>query len=64
MDIINGLGDYNVPIIESYDSSINKMNVIDTDYIGKCQTLPLNFIGQAKGIDIIYNKLMDNYETT
>ena len=64
MDIINGLGDYNVPIIESYDSSINKMNVIDTDYIGKCQTLPLNFIGLAKGIDIIYNKLKDNYETT
>jgi len=60
LNIINSLGDYQVPIIEKTDESVNKINATPTDYIGIHPNLPLNFIGLKKGIEITYEKLKGN----
>lgn len=60
MDIINGLGEYEVPIIQTDENSINKINTTTTDYIGLPQDLPLHFTGLVGGIKKIYNEIMES----
>jgi len=63
LGIINSLNDYEVPIIEKIDDSINKINTSPTDYIGVNPNLPLDFLGLKKGIQKTYGKLKEEYET-
>lgn len=60
MNMINELNHYNVPIIEVSDNSVNKMNVTETDYIGKISDLPLDFIGIEGGIKKVYQTLLES----
>lgn len=60
MDMINSLSDYEVPIIEAGDTSTNKMNVTDTDYVGKSSNLPLAFLGLETGIKKVHQTLLEN----
>jgi hypothetical protein len=63
LNIINSLGEYEVPIIDKMDDSANKINVTPTDYIGVSPNLPLDFLGLKNGIQKTYEKLKEEYET-
>jgi nucleoside-diphosphate-sugar epimerase len=63
LNIINSLGEYEVPIIDKMDDSANKINVTPIDYIGVSPNLPLDFLGLRNGIQKTYEKLKEEYET-
>jgi nucleoside-diphosphate-sugar epimerase len=63
LNIINSLGEYEVPIIDKMDDSANKINVTPIDYIGVSPNLPLDFLGLKNGIQKTYEKLKEEYET-
>jgi UDP-glucose 4-epimerase len=62
LEIINSLGDYQVPIIDKMDESVNTINVTPTDYIGMSPNLPLDFVGLKNGIKRTYEKIRRAHE--
>lgn len=58
LNIINKLSEYDVPIHEIKDQSLNDINITKTDYIGKSDFPSINLIGLEEGIKKVYNKLM------
>lgn len=58
IQIINTLSDYSVPVIFGNDDSINNINTMLTDYIGKDSNLPVTLIGLENAIVKMYNELL------
>jgi len=59
LNIINSCANYRVNVISMDDTSVNKINSTDTDYIGKYNDLSINFIGIRDAIKITYNKIKE-----
>jgi GDP-L-fucose synthase len=57
LEMINKLDEYEVPIIEKTDDSVNVINTTPTDYIGVNLKLPLKFVGLEAGIRKTYTQI-------
>jgi GDP-L-fucose synthase len=57
LTIINTLEDYHVPIIQSDDTSVNKINATGLDYVGKPNIYPIKYIGLEMGIEKMYKQI-------
>jgi GDP-L-fucose synthase len=59
LTIINSVGNSPVEILYKNDDSLNKINSMEYDYIGKHLELPINYIGLKNGIIEMYNTIRE-----
>jgi GDP-L-fucose synthase len=58
LNVINTLDDYQVPIIQDNDTSVNKINATGLDYVGKPNKYSITYIGLEAGIKKMYKQIM------
>lgn len=59
LNMINDCSENKVDIVSINDYSVNKINTIDTDYVGKYTNLSIDFIGIKNAIQMTYNKIKE-----